>query len=415
MSKIRQFHADKERNPPLIQDQKWYHLGTLLSGASSLPAIILGKQLSMQYGTGTAIFSILVANLILWVIGMAVISMASENRSNSIENVKSYLGKYGALFMWLLLMITLLNWFDRQLNTSLPSIGEFFGTKDQIQLVRLGVGIALITTALSLGGMRLMKPLIISSFPFIFGFYVFSIFRSDFSIRQISGFSLSLSAIISTIFVNLLGVLNLPTLFRHARSKADSYLGLAVLAALLTFFEISAIWMPLDNAGIFIHERSWYAAFATFLFTLLTLIYINLINIYYASACWETYIPRFEGTKGYAIIGLMGTATFILLQSPTPIHLITDLTNCYIASLGIVLVIAYLYRIVVRHRPRKFDMAINGLGWLFGCIVSSIYIFRDHTAIDSLIAGAVASASACLCIIFIEESIWAAKEALLDK
>ena len=70
-----------------------------------LPVIFIGQQLSAQYGSGVAICSILLGNLILWLISLGIISMAFGTRTNAIQNVRFYLGKYGALFTWVIILL----------------------------------------------------------------------------------------------------------------------------------------------------------------------------------------------------------------------------------------------------------------------------------------------------------------------
>jgi len=399
----------------ISHDQKWFQLGTIISISLSIHSIIIGEQLARKYGAGQAICSILVGNLILWVIAMAVISMASEDRSNAIENVKIYLGKYGAIFMWLILIVSLINWFVLQINAVIPSIGIYFGEEQKGSLVRLGAGIGLFITLLSIGGIRLIKRLTVTTSPFIFCYYIYAIIQSDYSISSIDSWGLSIPSIISTILILLPGSINLPTLFRHSRSKADSYLGLTLMVLLISFFEISTIWMKFTDNGNIVYLGSKYSFFsiATLVFIILTLIYINLLNIYFASACWETYVPRFEGAKGYAIIGLMGTAAYTFIQIYTPLLFIEDLTNCYLASLGIVLLSACLTQIIVRHRPRKFEKAINGFCWFIGCVVSTSLVVQNvEDGIHPLLMGVGTSALVFLCIIFIEETTWSARKIL---
>jgi purine-cytosine permease-like protein len=404
--------AGVSRHTLIHRDQKWYHLSTILSGSLPFPVIIVGNQVAAKYGAGTAICSILVGNLILWLIGICVMSMTMRDRSNAIQNVKSYLGKYGAIAMWLILMSAILNWFARQIAESAPSIALYFSGQSTSAIVRIGAAFGLFTTLLATGGIRLIKIAVASSFPFIFCYYLFAIFRSNFSISQIEGFSLSLPAIIMTISTLVPGIINLPTLFRHASSKEDCFLGLSLLMILISFFEISTIWMKFSNP-YFTPTGSINSLFsiATLLFLVLTLIYINLINIYYGSACWETYVPRFEGPKGYAVIGLMGTAVYTFLQIQTPFFYILNLTDCFLASLGVALLIGYLIRIIVQHRPRKFEKAINGFCWLIGCVVSTIFVIQNVKDLSyPLVMGAAGTTMAFLVVIFIEETAWAAKK-----
>lgn len=410
--------AFQEKFVPVFHDQKWFHLGTILSVPFTLPMIVIGKQLTTQYGPGTAICSIIVGNLILWLIGMTIISMTAGTRSNAIANVKNYLGRYGALFMWLILMVSFLNWFVHQIHAAMPSIGSYLGEERKFILVRWGAGFGFFTTLLSIGGIRLIKWATISVFPFVFIYYVFSIIRSDYAISFADGIGISMPAVVSTMLVLLPGMINLPTLFRHSRSKADSYFGLAIMTVLISFFEISTIWMTFSDNFNLLYAGSEYTFFsiATLSFISFTLVCMNLINIYYASACWETYVPRFEGAKGYVIIGLMGTAAYTFIQVYAPIRFFEDLTNCYLASLGTVLLIAYLIQIVVKHRPRRFEKTLNGFCWLMGCVVCTILTVNDlQDGVHPLLMGAVVSSAIFLCIIFIEETVWSFKQLLFYK
>lgn len=399
------------KNFCVSHDQKWYQLATILSTPFALPMIIVGKQLALLYGAGTAICSILVGNLILWLIASSVISMATEDQSNAIGNVKSYLGNYGAVFMWLVLIISILNWFVHQITATVPSIGQFYGVIDKEGLIKLGVGIGFVTTLLSTGGIRFLKWVTLVSFPLLLFYYLYSIFHSNYSIREIDHFGFSISGIISAIIVLLPGMVNLPTLYRHARSKEDACFGLSIMIILMSFYEISTIWMNFTSDWNVVYDRaSPFFSTATMIFIVLTLVYINLINIYFASACWETYIPRFEGAKGCVMIGLMGIIAYTFIQIGTPILYVADLTNCYIGNLGIVLMIAFMVRKIIRHRPRPFEKTLNNVAWVSGCIVSTILVLKNIDALTfPLLMGVSASALVFLIIVFIEEVVWSAK------
>lgn len=397
-------------------DLKWFQLGTIVCTSFCLPSILIGAQIARQFGAGIAISSILVANLMLWLIAMAVISMASDDRSNSIENVKVYLGKYGALFMWLTLMASILNWFVLQINEVIPSIGAYFGHMDNRTLVRLGAALGFFTTLLSVGGIRLIKWVTLISFPFVFLYYMYTIFHSDFSLyTKPFTWGLSTPAIVSATLILIPGAINLPTLFRFSRSKSDSYVGLAIMFILISLFECSSIWMKFTENWTLIYEGVFYS-FLTLIFITLTLIYINLINIFFASACWETYVPRFEGPKGYVVTGLLGTAAYTFIQVSDPLLYIGHLSNAYLANLGAIILIAFLVQIIIRHRPRKFEKIINNICWAIGCIASTLLVIQNpENDASPILFGMGYSALAYLVIIFIEETTWATKKLLKNE
>lgn len=375
--------------------------------------IFIGSQLAKEFGAGTAICSILMGNLILWIVAISIITMSIQDRSNAIENVQNYLGKYGALFMGIILIGAFISWYVLQINTSIPTITHYFAIENKGIIVRIGAGLGFLIALLSVGGIKWIKWLTIVCLPFEFIYYLYAITRSDFSVSTIDSWGISLSATITAIFILLPGVVNMPTFFRHGHSRADCYLALTLMTLLISFFEISTIWMQFADSTsiIFLDSKSSVFSIATIGFIILTLICTNLLNIYFASACWEYFVPRFEGAKGYAIIGLIGTATYTFIQIYSPIRFLEDLANYYIACIGIVLLIASLVRTIVRHRPREFEKEINGFCWLIGCVIATIVRLRNiHEEIDPVLVGSISTALAFLCIFFIEEIVWSIKK-----
>lgn len=401
----------------ISHDQTYVQLAFIQSASLGVPVIIVGQQLARQYGAGVAICSILIGNLILWLIAMAIISMAIVDRTNAIQNVKSYLGKYGALFMAVILVFAFLDWFVLQINSSVPSIAGYFGIHNNKIIVRIGAGIGFFTALLSIGGIQIIKWLTTATLPLLFCYYFYSILQSDYSVFSAPVWGVSVSAVISAVLILLPGIINLPTFFRHARSRADCYLALTIITFLVSFFEISTIWMNFTSDYEIVYSQSQFLfPILTLVFVVMTLIYTNLLNIYFASACWETFAPHFEGAKGYAIIGLIGTAAYTFIQIYAPIHFLENLADCYIGSLGAILLIAFLIRIIVRHRPRTFEKAINGFCWLVGCLVSTVLVIQNRQDdLYPLLMGIAASTLVFLCIIFVEETIWSAKKTIFDK
>lgn len=404
-----------------VHDQNFFQLACILSAPMGLSSVIV-EELANKYGAGTAISSIFLGNLILWLIALSIISMASQYRIDAIQNVREYLGKYGALLTALILIFAFLNWFVHHINTSVTILRNIFdfdsyGGKDLI--VRLGAALGFFSALLVIGGIRFLKWMAVISLPGLFCYHLYAIFVSDYSIPSQEGLGLSFFGIISAMLILLPGVINLPTFFRHSRSRADSYLALTLLTIFITFFEISSIWIRFSNfKQVFSQTGSYLIFFSgiTAICIILTLTLANLLNIYFASAAWATFIPRFEGAKGHSIIGLLGTAAYTFIQISSPIYFFEDLANAYIATLGIVMLISFLIRLIVRHRPRTFEKTINGLSWLFGCAVATFLEIQNHDqGVYALLSGVCASSLFFLAIIFIEETVWSARKILADK
>ncbi|MBS0652101.1 MAG: hypothetical protein JSR39_01095 [Verrucomicrobia bacterium] len=386
-------------------NQNFYQLASIQSASVGLSVIIIGKQLATVYGAGTAICSIALGNLILWLVAIAVISMVDREKAHAIANIKEYLGKYGGMIAALILMVAVLNWYAYQITFSMSTIESLIqGGIQKGMLIRIGAALGLLCALLALGGIHLLRKMTVASLPLLLVYHLYAIISTDRTVPLEGTWGLSFTAVMTSVLILLPGVINFPTFFRHSRSRAHSFLALTVLTILITFFEATTIWIDFP----FSYQFANTVALAAFIIVILT--YCNLVNIYLASACWETFSARFGEPKGFAIIGLFGTLTYTFVQVSTPVQFLQDLTNAYIASLGAVLLMAYLTRLIVRHRPRPLEKTITIATWLFGCLIATLYEVQHFLkGTDALFAGMNASLLFYMGVIFIEETVWAVK------
>jgi len=390
--------------------QSFLQLGSIQSASIGIVSINVGQQLAQQYGAGTAICSIILGNLILWLAAVAIISMTNRHHSNAIENIKGYLGRFGGILSALILIGALMSWYSMQINYTVNAMAGLFQW-DTNSMLRLGAGLGLFSALLAIGGIRLLRRLTVFFLPLLFGFVLYSLFTSDKSVPLQGTWGLSVTAVVTTILISLSGVINFPTFFRHSRSRPHSFLALTFLTILISFFEISTIWVDFSPR---IGGVGSVHLLAMTLFLILSILFCNLLNIYMASASWEAIIPHFSEGKEYAIIGLFGTLTYTFIQISTPVQFFQDLTSAYLAILGVVLLLAYLMRIIVKHRPRPYERRINLLAWLFGCIVATVYeIHHFPESMSAVLAGVNASILFFLGILFIEETTWAVRKKIL--
>lgn len=391
-----------------FDNQNFFHLTCIQAMSLGLSVIVIGRGLASQYGAGTAICSIAIGNLLLWLIAITILSMIDKVHATAIDNIKSYLGKYGGLLIALILMIAFLGWYAFQIDFSLKTLNTLLLAKNKLEkgmIIRIGAALGLVSAMLSIGGIRLLKKITICAFPFLIGYHLYMIVSSPLSITLKGTWGVSFQATLASVLILLPGVINFPTFFRHSRSKSHSFLALTLITMLVTFFQISTIWMDLSGS------KYLTSSIISAAFVILILTTCNLLNIYLASACWKAVVPHFGGAKGFAIIGLLGTLTYTFIQISAPVQFLQDLTNAYIAILGVVLLIAYLLRIVLKHRPRPFEKAISLSTWIFGCVVATIYESQHYlSGIQSVLTGVNASVLFLLCVIFVEETAWALRK-----
>ena len=261
------------------------------------------------------------------------------------------------VFFWLGFII----WFVLQINLSTNAIASLLIPKNFWQnelIIRLGIVFGLASSLLSIGGIRLIKWLNVSILPFIFLCHIYAIFFSKEVPVFEGSWGISFSGIIYSLSSLLVGIVNLPTFFRHSRSRADSYLALSIMVIFISFFEISTIWMKLNvtYSNIIFSEYINFgelSIFIIFTYLCLRLVSTTLVNIYFASACWETIIPILDKKKQFAIIGLFGTAVYTFIQISSPMLFLEKIAHSFIAILLIVLIITFLVKDMVKNRPKK--------------------------------------------------------------
>lgn len=398
-----------------LQDthQNFWQLASVTGTALGLPATIIAGQLAVQYGPGTALLSVLVGNFIHWLIGLAIISM-TVGRNQAIENIRGYLGNTTSLVASLVWICAFIIWYSIQIKWAANTVSLVF---PNFNLGILGGILGITAALLSRGGILLIKHFCVICLPLLLFFSIYIAAASPQVVIFQGTWGISFSAVITIIAVWLPGIVNLPTFFRHSRSKADSLIAISLTVLFHAFFQITSIFAGISGFSQTLPEVS-ATPFLLFLFAIPAYLCCNLLNIYYASAGWETIHPSHQNTREYLIIGLIGTLAFVLsqgsllsFQNSLPMERIENLLSSFIGSSGIVLLIDFLIRLVVRHRPRPYEKLLSSLCWLGGCI-SSIIVQTYHSATSNqpLIIGMLTSALLFLVLVFVEETLWSMKK-----
>lgn len=412
------------KQPSLDRSHNFWQLGSILGTALGVPAMVIGGQLAREHGPGTAFISICIGNLILWIIGLGIITMA-ESRNHAIENVKAYLGKYTGIFAALVWVSSFLIWYSLQIKGASDAIGGVF--QDQNDW-KFGLLLGLIVAIISIGGIRIIKRLCVVVLPLLICFAIYAIAISKTQVTFKGSWGYSFSAILSVILIWLPFSVNLPTLFRHSRSRVDSILGLSLKACLLIFFQTFTILANIDAPTAIISNYTnsslMINGVLTIIFIVLSYMCVNLLNIYFASAGWETIIPKHRSPFEYLFVGLIGTLVYIFLQFfyrtpilPYSMKFLETILTSFIANLGIVLLIDFLIGILIKHRLRRLEKLWSSICWACGCMTAIIAKVQtpNRTTSDVLLTGIATTALAFLIVVFIEEAAWSIKKLLRDK
>jgi len=394
--------------------QNYWQLASIQNASLGLFALNLGAHLSKNYGPGSAVISILIGNLALWIIGLGIIAMAYNDRKNAIENLFIYIGRGGALFAGIIFIFAFLLWYPLQLRTALTSFEDALVSKLMFNnsfYIRLAVVLGLVISLLSLGGIKLIKWFCLYSFPFLGGFVLYAVFRKTEWPNFDGTWKWTLAGTVLTLSFYLPGTINLPTFFRHARTRVDAFLALSIMNFFYSYFEITGVFIghnAHEEGGILNYlNGNNFDLFVLSAFILVSLVSVNLVNIYFSSAVWEILTPKMRGAKGYAIVGMAGTVIFIFIQVWEPLFYLVSLVDNWIANLGIVILIGYLMKIILNHRARMYDKILNFICWGFGCAIS--FLYQNQSAVFSakpFFYGVSSILILFLFVLFVEEVIW---------
>lgn len=395
-------------------NQNFWQLACIQAAGQSLPGILIGGILAKEYGPAAAISSICIGNLILWLVGLGMISMSAKEKKNAVEVVKEYIGKSGSLLMSLTLIVAFLSWYMLEIQTTSAAIGSFLKPNSGLKTTLLGSFLGIFIAFLALGGIRIIKWITVTVFPFLLCFILYGIITSDPIVFD-NIWKLSFPAIIVVTSLTLPGMVNLPTFFRHSKSQADSFLGLTLVIMFYILFQMFSVFTRMTTPSEILLTLSALPpstvyTVITLSFIIITSICLNLENIYYASAAIQRIAPKMTGPIAFLLVGLMGTASYVALQNSPTMLFLEIISSNFIANLGMVLLLSFLTTVVVKHRQRSFGKNIGLNCWLLGCLITLIaQMNTTQSSSYSLMVGSSGIVLAFILVLFLEEMVWSIK------
>lgn len=405
------------------KNQNSWHLACIQTASLGLPGIILSPQLANTYGAGTSTVSTLISGLVLWIIGFAIVSMAIEQRRNAIENAEAYIGRPGAKLAALISIIGFPIWYVYQIHETTGSISSVLLDVDGFGIVKnlFGPIIGICIAILALGNViRIIKNLTVIFLPILLCYYIYLVISSG-RIPDFKGFTISASCTVAYISFLFAGMVNLPTFFRHARSRYDAYLSLTWITLIVVFFQISGIWISEALVSPYIPFKipvnaSFFGSLSlritNVLFLLVLLVCSNLVNLYFSYPSWEAIFPKIKKYKKLFLLGVFNTFLYVFtLLYPKFYEFLVNANSSaddFIANLGTALILIFLVREIVRHRPTALEKMISTTSWIIGCFVT---IYTDINGFNvPLLWGIGATMLSFIIAFFIEEPFWSTKK-----
>lgn len=403
-------------NNSKIKHLSFWELGLIFGGSLGLPVFFTGKTIALQNGPETAIISVVTGNLILWMIALGIVAMSFQERVNAIDNANNYLGKIGGVLALLFIVLGFLGWFSIQIKASIVPLTNLFvevSSLNSNSSLRLGAGLGLLIALLSIGGIRSLKYACGISVFVAIAYTVYSLLFYADNIPFTGTYNFSISSTIYVLNASFAAIVYTPTIFRFAKTRPDAFLALFLMTVVVIFFQISGIWVGSifpKSTSVILDLISVLNFIFLLVFILISVVSGNMFNLYLAVAGWSSLIKKKMDAKAFAIGGLAGTAIFTFFQISPPMQFLERAIDGFIASLGVILIAAYLIKVVVRHRPRNFDKIINMSCWMVGCATTVIVqSFNVDDDTKSFLWGIGATFFSLLLVIFFEEVVWSVK------
>lgn len=393
------------KNTPSFPDhnQNFWQLASIQSASQAIPGILAGGVLTQQYGAKIAFTSICMGNLLLWLIGLGITSMAIKDRKNVIQVAEEYLGRGFGTLVAVILIMAFTFWYIIDLQGVIDILRPVFPATWNWGFVGFSLGSMI--ALLSIGGICLIKRACIWSLPVLFFILIYGIVYFGHFPEE-SNWGVSFSGIMVIVFLYLPGFVNLSTFFRHSNSKADSILALSLITIFVIIFQTSTIFIGISKFSSLLASNSISVYFLAFSFALISFFCVNLVNIYFASAGIEAIFPRFVSPQRYFWIGLGGTISYFFYRHSSEGNFLESFVSNCIMNLGVILLLAFLVETMIGKRPKKINKITNAFCWIVGCLTA--YLSQEYELKNANIAfikGVCSITVSFLIVLFIERCI----------
>lgn len=373
----------------------WKRLASLKAGgAICLPVILAGHALCQKYGLPSALLAIGVGNAVLLAMGLVMSKMSMEAKKTTTDNALTYFGERGTYGFAGALLFAKTCWVAIQLNLMVISIQALL--PEGFSRILLSIPLGLMVILVAMRGISALTLVTSLSIPLLVSTMAYALYGVYGNVPAVPLLPISLEGISVAIATAVTAVIDMPTYFRHATSKRDSalatlvFLGIAVPLiegvgiALYYFHPGSTVLdtLRLDGSPVW---NVWVT-----LFLVLAGWSTNNSNLYSASACLGTILPKLEEKKRTLMIGLVAI-TLCMLGILDYFTSVLQMIGVMTGSMGATIVVCYLM-------GRIASFTLNLLAWGLGVIVGigSIFHVITITGIPLIDACAVAAGATLL-------------------
>lgn len=375
--------------------QSFWDLAVIqLTGLASLPVLASSILLLQRTNFNNAISTLVIGNVLLWIIRYAVIKMGHKGRKSTLDITFDYAGKIGAFFIAIVLLLDTLAWFVVQTtlaSNSLMSLFDLHSSHGINRFIQVSVLIGGLSTLLCMGGVTWLKKISILSFPVLVVCFIGLLALAPPVVRNTAPMPFSLAGLALILGTNLGVTADLPTFFRHSKSWEESLRGLTFIQLVTFAIGIGGLFLArlIDpDLGVIAGTDGIEKVLLTTLICF-SVICANVANVYSASVGWELLAPKsLVGRKEYMILGFGLTIIFIVLAGVFSLQTLLNVADASLVNLCFIFLFGYLMRLAIGRSPQPFEQRVYFMGWLVATLINVLqYLGLVFTEDSVLVVG----------------------------
>lgn len=379
----------------------WWNFTYLFLGMSiCLSNFMIGQELVKEYGLIFSIIAIAVGNSLLLVLALVKARMGFDFKATTIEVAQRYFGTYGSILLSLILSFAIVGWFGIELNLTASAAHKastllFQQTVPQeFFTVFLSLLITIVVVRYGIKGIEKLTLYFLPLFLLCLGVVVVNALHIP--VPVVITHKVSLQAISIVFATAIAAVIDMPVLFRQARSYKDACISsmlflLIILPGMQLIGAFTAFKMPQQSfVDMLTGQTTFPLQLAMLLFLIIAGWVSNSSNIYSGAFSIELLIRLRYGVR-VAIVGILGMLcawliTFIKFES------IINSMGIVISTMGAIVAVNYLFE---RHFKQSFiaykmNIALLIVSSTIGfCSFAQIIVLTGSEVIDAFVTATV--------------------------
>jgi len=348
----------------------WVQLTSLkVGGAICLPVIMAGHALCQNFGLESALVAVMIGNAILLLIALTMARMSFKSGMTTTDNAREFFGPVGTRCFAAALIITKTCWIAIQLGLMALSLKVLLPTLIPESIVHIVLGALVIGVAIQ--GIGALSRLTTLSLPLLVLTMAYALYSTSGLEPVAQSIPFTFEGISLTMATTITAVIDMPTYFRHAKSKWDGMIAAAVFIGVgVPLIEGVGIYLCHQHPGMTVidtlrHVDSPLWNIWVSVFLMLAGWSTNNSNLYSAVAGLGTLMPNLSDKVRTLLIGAVGIILSLcgILQS---FMFVLQLLGVMVASMGCVIFTRYLLNRVYTMTPTP---RINLMMWMLGAVV----------------------------------------------